>query len=103
MKAAFYILAIILLAACTPVPPPVAQRPAVQPVEYALKQQEPDSCGTARAAVFYGQPAAKIAPSGFPGLYRILPVGAIVTQEYSAERVNFHLDQNGVVSNIDCG
>lgn len=103
MKAAFHAMVITLLAACTSVPPPVAQRPVVQPVEYALKQREPDSCNSARAAVFQGQPSAKIAPSGFPGPYRILPVGAIVTQEYNAARVNFHLDQNGVVSRIDCG
>jgi hypothetical protein len=35
--------------------------------------------------------------------YRILPPGSMMTMDYSPSRVNFELDENGVVKRIFCG
>ena len=35
--------------------------------------------------------------------YRILPPGSIVTMDYSAERINVHVDEDGIVQDVRCG
>lgn len=47
------------------------------------------------------QALAQITPLGRP--YRVLTPGAMVTQDYSAERINLTVDENGIVQSVDCG
>lgn len=35
--------------------------------------------------------------------YRVLPPGSMMTMDYSPSRVNFDVDENGIVSRIWCG
>ncbi len=47
------------------------------------------------------QALAQIVPLGRP--YRVLTPGAMVTQDYSAERINLTVDESGIVQSVDCG
>ncbi|MGZ9109416.1 MAG: I78 family peptidase inhibitor [Micavibrio sp.] len=47
------------------------------------------------------QAVAQISPLGRP--YRVLSPGMMVTQDYSAERINLMIDENGIVQSVDCG
>lgn len=47
------------------------------------------------------QAVAQISPLGRP--YRVLTPGMMVTQDYSAERINLMIDENGMVQSVDCG
>lgn len=47
------------------------------------------------------QAVAQITPMGRP--YRVLTPGSMVTQDYSAERINLMIDENGIVQSVDCG
>ncbi|MBI2234601.1 MAG: hypothetical protein HYU57_06405 [Micavibrio aeruginosavorus] len=35
--------------------------------------------------------------------YRVLPPNAMATMDFSAERINLHVDENGVVTGVTCG
>lgn len=35
--------------------------------------------------------------------YRILPPGAMATMDYSADRINLHTDEQGIVIDVRCG
>jgi hypothetical protein len=47
------------------------------------------------------QAVEQISPLGRP--YRVLTPGSMVTQDYSAERINLMIDENGMVQSVDCG
>lgn len=47
------------------------------------------------------QAVAQITPMGRP--YRVLTPGSMVTQDYSAERINLMIDESGMVQSVDCG
>ncbi|GEM_PF-3109871 len=54
-------------------------------------------------AMWVGQPVNEetVKATGRP--YRILPPGSMATMDYSAERINVHTDDAGVVTEVTCG
>lgn len=102
MKAPFAVFALLTLAACAPEPPaPVYIAPP--PVTNGLVQREPDSCSLSKVQHLRGQPAGAVAAAQTDRATRVVPPGAMITQEYSAERVNFYLDDAGLIARIACG
>jgi hypothetical protein len=86
MKVGFATLSLLALTACAPVP-----------------AQKSDSCGLSDHAYLKGQPAVAVKSAGLKQPYRVVPKGSLVTQDYSAARVNFYLDGQGVIIRIACG
>ena len=112
MTKAFHHLALLLLlAACAPTPEPlVAAVPGIdpltgQPVDLTpgLSDLEPDVCKSAPYRSLIGQPAAAVAAAGIAAPTRVIPLGGIITEEYSSSRINFYLDGAGVIAKISCG
>lgn len=92
------------LAACQPVADERTGAPVQERAESGLQEREPDICGASRyrdAAI--GQPRSVIATLGVTRQIRVIPHGAIVTQEYDPYRMNFYLDRAGLVSRLTCG
>ncbi|MCY4180442.1 MAG: I78 family peptidase inhibitor [Litoreibacter sp.] len=94
----------LFLLACTPVVDDV------QPIEVTperevtsgLQERLPDTCKLERFEGFVGQNFADIiVPEGTK--VRIVLPGMIVSQVYEADRVNIHVDGNGVVTKVICG
>jgi len=63
---------------------------------------EPTPCGSEGYQSFVGEPLAAVT---YPDdlRVRVIPFGAIVTMDYSAERMNIHLDKEGVITKVICG
>lgn len=101
MKAAFSLLVLITLVACAPAPR--RQPPLPPPVDDGVLSREPDSCGVRDAAPLRGQPGAAVARAGLKRSFRVIPPGILVTQEYEAQRINFYLDEKGLIARISCG
>ncbi len=110
-KAFSLCLLALFLAGCTPAPEPLP--PTVpgldpvtgQPVDLTpgLNDLEPDVCkGTAYNRLI-GQPAAAVATAGIMAPTRVIPLGALITEEYSSARINFYLDGAGNIAKINCG
>lgn len=96
------------LAACAPVPPPVAEPLPVAPLPQVdgvagLQSREPDACHAKDYTVALGQPGSAIAALGVSRSYRVVEYRGIEPQEYDPLRIVFRLDASGKVYNIDCG
>lgn len=105
MRAA--LIAFLFLAACVaptesttvsnePPPPPA---PVPQNAEEATAQ---DTCGMARFAHLIGTEASAIDRSMLPPRTRIITPGMMVTQDFSAERLNIMTGVDGKVSSMRC-
>ncbi len=101
--------AVLLLAACGPAPVRdlpdggAGSGPAVEDVTPGLNEVEPDLCHAADFAQYLGQPASVLQGVPIGRAYRVVPHGGIITQEYSAGRVNFWLGRSGDIARIGCG
>lgn len=112
----------MFLAACGPAPveplppgaPPAAASPApgeateggdvpADPGIRGLEEREPDVCGASAFQDLVGQPAEAAANLPTDKPVRVIPFGAIVTQEYIPNRINVRLDPEGIIARIDCG
>jgi hypothetical protein len=75
---------------------PVATAPTTR--EEATAQ---DTCGASGYRAMIGSNVAAITlPAGLN--HRIIAPDAVVTQDFSAERVNFLTDANGVITSVEC-
>jgi len=91
MRAALAALA--LLAACAaPTPPP----------ENAGEANAADTCGAARFAGLVGTQADAIDRSTLPPGTRIITPDMMVTQDFSAERLNIMVGTDGRVGSLSC-
>ncbi|MEO1658509.1 MAG: I78 family peptidase inhibitor [Pseudomonadota bacterium] len=63
---------------------------------------EETPCGAEGYQSFVGQPLAAVT---YPDdlRVRVLRPGAMVTMEYSAERMNIHVDKDGTITKVICG
>ncbi len=52
---------------------------------------------------FVGRPVDEAVLSGTARPYRVLPPGAMATMDHVPERINLHVNQDGVVTSVDCG
>lgn len=103
MKYFLPLAALMLIVGCapTPDPEPVYVPPPV--FDNGLVKREPDSCGADKVSNLLGQPEGMVRTVQMPNEYRIVPFGALVTQEYNAHRIDLYLDEKGLIARITCG
>ena len=67
-----------------------------------LEERLPDTCMLSNYEGFVGQPiAATILPDDVTT--RVVQPGMILSQIYVADRVNFYVDADGIITQITCG
>ncbi|HYD85951.1 MAG TPA: I78 family peptidase inhibitor [Vitreimonas sp.] len=89
---AVLVAAMLAAAACTTAPAP-------QNAQEATAQ---DACGAARFAHLIGTPAAQIDRSTLPPRTRIITPDMMITQDFSAERLNITVGADGRVGSLRC-
>ncbi len=107
MKKLTYLLPVLLMA-CGGTPQddvviegPVVDGPVVENTS-GLEERLPDTCMLTNFAGSEGQDVSVIfIPEGV--ITRVIRPGEIVSQVYVAERVNFYVDANGIVTRVICG
>ncbi len=87
-----------------PVPAPGYGRGGV-PVDLTagFNETEPDTCKAAGLQGMVGQSAGNLRTVPLAGAVRIIPPGALVTQEYDAHRIDVNVDRAGNILRIQCG
>jgi hypothetical protein len=114
MTKAFVVCALaLMLVSCAPAPEPVPPTPTVpgidpvtgQPVDLTpgLNDLEPDVCKGSVYSNLIGQPGTAVASAGITAPVRVIPLGGLVTEDYSSSRINFYLDGAGNIAKISCG
>ena len=81
--------------------PPVSPPP--EPAPHMTEDTMPGACDPDDFAHLIGQPRAAVEALTFDGPMRIIPPGARVTMDFRPDRINFDLDENGVVTRVRCG
>ncbi|SMY08345.1 I78 family peptidase inhibitor [Flavimaricola marinus] len=85
-----------LLAACAPGTAPTPPGPAIPAVE-------DDTCGAAPYARLIGQDATALERELIMRQVRVIRPGMVVTMDFSAQRINFEIDDNNRIARIYCG
>lgn len=85
---------ILLLSACGQLP-----QPALPPVPPMAE----DTCNATQHADLVGQDATALERVLLMGPVRVIRPGMAVTMDYSAERINFTIDDANRISGITCG
>lgn len=62
-----------------------------------------DACGMARFTHLIGQPEGAIPRDQLPAGARVICAACMVTQDFRADRLNFHLGADGRVGSMRCG
>lgn len=103
------LIALFLLAACsapeTTTPAPASESappPAASGPQSAEEATAADTCGMARFAHLIGTEASAIDQSTLPPRTRIITPDMMVTQDFSAERLNIITGTDGKVSSMRC-
>ncbi|MGE0831018.1 MAG: I78 family peptidase inhibitor [Hyphomonadaceae bacterium] len=108
MKTQFFLAAAACLAfaACAPThagheapPPPTEQAANPDTADEATAQ---DTCGMAAFAHLIGTPAANIDRATLPPRTRIITPDMMVTQDFSAQRLNIMVGTDGIVGSMRC-
>jgi hypothetical protein len=100
MKPVLPIVVLIALLGCAPMPEPPFVLP---PPDNSLDRAEPDICGVGEFGGLIGQNESVLRTVKLTRPYRVIPLGGMVTQDYSAQRLNFYLDENRAIMQITCG
>lgn len=91
------ILALFLAACAMPNISGVSQAPL----------SDPGACGAAGLSSgissYIGKPASSLPTTGRKGAVRVITPGAPVTMDYSATRLNVHVDPAGTILTLTCG
>lgn len=95
MKLAHSLTAVLVLALAGCVEPEAAAP--------EIPSGDADTCGAAQHAGLIGGPGEAISGLSFPGPVRVIRPGQPVTMDFSAQRINFELDDAGAVFRITCG
>lgn len=114
MSKAYLLIALVSgLAACAPAPAPEplpATVPGIDPttgqsydLTPGLNDLEPDVCKGQMYASLIGQPASAVDAAGITQPVRVIPLGSLITEEYSSDRIDFYLDGAGNIAKISCG
>lgn len=99
MRAA--LIALSFLAACA-APSETGAPPSASPPQTAEDATAQDTCGMARFRLLIGTDASAIDRSTLPPRTRIITPGMMVTQDFSAERLNIMTGVDGKVSSMRC-
>ncbi|MEO1040752.1 MAG: I78 family peptidase inhibitor [Pseudomonadota bacterium] len=97
---------LLCLAACaaSEAPPAPTRAKDAPPVMRSVDTEalEKTPCGAEGYQSFVGQPLASVT---YPNdlRVRVLRPGVMVTMEYVAERMNIHIDEDGIVKRVICG
>lgn len=95
-----------LLMACAPVPDVIDPIPLDAEVEVpsssGLEERLPDTCKLADFQGFVGQPISSVVLP-VEANTRVVEPGEILSQIYVADRVNFYVDEEGVITRVICG
>ena len=86
-------LPLLAMAACVPVPP--------DPVPPALPPD--DACGAPGLQGLVGQPRRVLETMKFGVPVRVIEPGMAVTMDYSPNRLNIELDDEGTITRVTCG
>lgn len=111
IKASVLLALALTLAGCAPTPEPLPPTvPGIDPVTGqsidltpGLNDLEPDVCKGQAYAGLIGQPGSVVATAGLTNPFRVIPLGSLVTEEYSSQRIDFYLDGLGNIAKISCG
>jgi len=91
-----YLIPLLLLGACSVTEAPrAAETPVPQGIE--------DTCRAASVKGLVGQDATALERVLLLGPMRMIRPGTVVTQDYSSERINFHIGADNVLRRISCG
>jgi hypothetical protein len=104
IRAGFFALT-LLAAACAPPAENKAEEPTQEPVVTAPQTREEataqDSCGAAQYRAMIGTPIAAATFPSTPNI-RVITPDMMVTQDFSAARLNVIVDTNGNISSLEC-
>lgn len=90
------LIVLMALAACS-----ATNTPA--PVENRLPPEMNDSCGALRYHTLLDQDATALERVLILGEVRIIRSNGAVTQDYRLTRINFHVGEDGKITQISCG
>lgn len=62
-----------------------------------------ETCGAQTMQSFVGQPERALSGATFNGPVRILHPNDAVTMDYSGARLNFAIDDRGIITRVYCG
>ncbi len=79
------------------------ERLANQQQRDAIERPPPDTCQMAAHQSLVGADGASIDRSALPQGARVICFNCVVTMDYSAQRLNVHLDRDGKVERLSCG
>lgn len=95
----------LLAAACTPPAEDKAEEPAQEPVAAAPTTREEataqDTCGAAQYRAMIGTPIAAASFPATPNI-RVITPDMMITQDFSAERLNVIVGTDGNISSLEC-
>lgn len=78
------------------------QREVATAPQTAAEATSRDSCGAGRFAHLVGTPAAQIDRATLPARARVITPDMLVTQDFSAERLNVMVGNDGKVGSLAC-
>lgn len=73
-----------------------------RPPQNAEEATRADTCGAARFRHLIGTLADQIDRSALPANTRVITPGMMVTQDFSATRLNIHVSMDGRVASLRC-
>ncbi len=76
---------------------------APQPVIVPSQDGAGDTCGLAALSDLLGQPASVLDTMRFAQPIRVIRPDDAVTEDFSPERLNVHLDERDRVESLSCG
>jgi len=108
MKHAIVLAGVLVLAACStapePMAPPSPTPAAPPPPASAAPQPAADSCGARAMQHLVGRPRTEIPVPVRPEQQRVACTTCAVTLDFSPNRLNFFFDaQTGLIKEIRCG
>ena len=96
------IIASMGLVACSQASVTATEKPtSVVPVSGASERDK--LCGADKLQNLIGQSETKLESIRFKGPIRIIKPGMAVTKDYRQNRINFDIDDNGIIARISCG
>ncbi len=78
------------------------QREVATTPQTAAEATRRDSCGASRFRALVGTPAAEIVRASLPAHTRVITPDMMVTQDFSAQRLNIMVGTDGKVGSLAC-